>query len=320
MIRAKKLTMHYGPVIALDNVSFGVNKGEVVGLLGPNGAGKSTAMKILTTYLHPTMGTAEVGGFDVREDPLAVRRVIGYLPEVLPLYMDMEVRAYLNFVGKARGLAGAKLAQRTNQVLDECGLRSMYRRVIRELSKGYRQRTGLAQALLHDPDVIVLDEPTSGLDPHQIVEIRRLVRELAKTKTVILSTHILHEVEATADRIVIINEGRIVGDGTVEELRDRAKTFERTVVSVAGQREEVERLLSGLQGVRKVVFHGEKDGYVSFELQGKIGSEHWREVSDLAHTKRWELRELSDKPLTLEETFLTLTEEGAGADEKGDAA
>jgi len=320
MIRAKKLTMHYGPVIALDNVSFGVNKGEVVGLLGPNGAGKSTAMKILTTYLHPTLGTAEVGGFDVREDPLAVRRVIGYLPEVLPLYMDMEVRAYLNFVGKARGLAGAKLAQRTNQVLDECGLRSMYRRVIRELSKGYRQRTGLAQALLHDPDVIILDEPTSGLDPHQIVEIRRLVRELAKTKTVILSTHILHEVEATADRIVIINEGRIVGDGTVEELRDRAKTFERTVVSVAGQREEVERLLSGLQGVRKVVFHGEEDGYVSFELQGKIGSEHWREVSDLAHTKRWELRELSDKPLTLEETFLTLTEEGAGADEKGDAA
>ncbi|MCX5758033.1 MAG: ATP-binding cassette domain-containing protein, partial [Candidatus Hydrogenedentes bacterium] len=152
MIKANKLTMHYGPVVALKDVSFEVNRGEIVGLLGPNGAGKSTAMKILTTYLHPTSGTAQVGGIDVLKDPLGVRRIIGYLPEILPLYMDMEVRTYLDFVGRARGLTGGTLKQRVNIVLDECGLRPMYRKIIRELSKGFKQRTGLAQALIHDPD------------------------------------------------------------------------------------------------------------------------------------------------------------------------
>ncbi|MDQ1256276.1 MAG: ATP-binding cassette protein [Candidatus Hydrogenedentes bacterium] len=317
MIKAKKLTMHYGPVVALDNVSFEVQQGEIVGLLGPNGAGKSTTMKILTTYLHPTAGTAEVGGFDILEDPLKVRKAIGYLPEILPLYMDMDVRGYLDFVARARGLSGADLKKRTDLVLDECGLRPMYRRIVRELSKGYKQRTGLAQALIHNPDIIVLDEPTSGLDPHQIVEIRQLIRRLAANKTVILSTHILQEVEATADRIVIINHGRIVGDGSIEELRNRAKKFERTMVSLKGDKNETERLLSGLTGIQKVVYRGETDGYVSFELRGRIGSEPWREVSALAQKKSWELRELSDKPLTLEETFLTLTEKAAGsADEE----
>jgi ABC-2 type transport system ATP-binding protein len=320
MIKAKRLTMHYGPVVALSNVSFEVKQGEIVGLLGPNGAGKSTAMKILTTYLYPTGGTAEVGGFDVIENPLAVRRVIGYLPEILPLYMDMEVRTYLDFVGRARGLTGSKLKERTDVVLDECGLRPVYRRIVRELSKGFRQRTGLAQALLHDPEIILLDEPTSGLDPHQIVEVRQLIRRLASNRTVILSTHILQEVQATADRIVIISEGKIVGDGTIEELRNRAKEFERTEVTVGGERETIERLLSGLKGVQKVVFRGEQDGYVSFELQGRIGSEHWREVNDLARAKNWELRELVDKPLTLEETFLTLTEKVQGGAGKEDEA
>jgi ABC-2 type transport system ATP-binding protein len=309
--------MPYGPVVALDNVSFEVQQGEIVGLLGPNGAGKSTTMKILTTYLHPTAGTAEVGGFDILEDPLKVRKAIGYLPEILPLYMDMDVRGYLDFVARARGLLGADLKKRTDLVLDECGLRPMYRRIVRELSKGFKQRTGLAQALIHNPDIIVLDEPTSGLDPHQIVEIRQLIRRLAANKTVILSTHILQEVEATADRIVIINHGRIVGDGTIEELRNRAKKFERTMVSLKGDRNETERLLSGLSGIQKVVYRGEADGYVSFELRGRIGTEPWREVSALAQKKSWELRELSDKPLTLEETFLTLIEKAAGsADEE----
>ncbi len=320
MIKAKKLTMHFGPVVALDDVSFEVKQGEVVGLLGPNGAGKSTAMKILTTYLYPTSGTAEVGGFDVLEQPLDVRRVIGYLPEVLPLYTDMEVRAYLDFVARARGLSGAQKRERIQYVLDECGLTPMYRRIVRELSKGYQQRTGLAQALIHDPSIVILDEPTSGLDPHQIVEIRGLVRKLAEDKTVILSTHILQEVEATADRIVIINQGRIVGDGTIEELRDRAKRFERAEVSVAGDRDELERLLGGIEGVQKVEFLGGEDGFASFELRGKLGSEPWRGVSELAQRKGWQLRKLADKPLTLEETFLTLTEEAAGIDEEGEAA
>ncbi|GMV91218.1 MAG: ATP-binding cassette domain-containing protein [Candidatus Hydrogenedentes bacterium] len=315
MIKAENLTMHYGPVVALRNVSFEVHKGEIVGLLGPNGAGKSTTMKILTSYLHPTKGTAKVGGIDVLQNPLGVRKVIGYLPEILPLYMDMEVRSYLSFVGRARGLNGARLRERTDVVLDACGLRPMYRKVVRELSKGYKQRTALAQALIHDPDIIILDEPTSGLDPHQIVEIRELIKNLAAGKTVILSTHILQEVEATADRIVIINQGRIVGDGTLEQLREQAKQQERTRVCVAGQREELERLLSGLDGARKVEFLAEDNGYNTFMLHGRLGAELWREVGKLAKTKSWELRELTDRPLTLEETFLKLTEPvGAGKD------
>ena len=321
MIKANKLTMHYGPVVALKDVSFEVRRGEIVGQLGPNGAGRSTAMKILTTYLHPTSGTAQVGGIDILENPVAVRKIIGYLPEVLPLYMDMEVRAYLDFVGRARGLSGTKLKERTELVLDECGLRSMYRKIIRELSKGFRQRTGLAQALIHDPDIILLDEPTSGLDPHQIVEIRQLIRSLASSKTVILSTHILQEVEAMADRIVIINQGRIVGDGTIEELRRRAMEHDRTAIAVIGDRAEVERLLSGIDGVRKVQFTGEEDGAASFLVMSRAGTELWRDLNKLSHAKNWILRELSLKPLSLEETFLTLTEPGRIRSEKrGDSA
>ena len=314
MIRAENLTMHYGPVVALDNVSFKVDKGEIVGLLGPNGAGKSTTMKILTTYLYPTKGKATVGDVDVLADPLGVRKRIGYLPEVLPLYMDMEVRSYLEFVGKARGLSGARLKERTDIVLDEVGLRPMYRKVIRELSKGYKQRTALAQALIHDPDIIILDEPTSGLDPHQIVEIRQLIQNLAKGKTVILSTHILQEVEATADRIVIISRGKIVGDGTVSELRDRAKESERTKVTVSGANDkaEVERLRSGIEGSQRVELVGEENGFVSFLIHSKIGTPVWHPINELARSKNWELRELAEKPLTLEETFLSLTKHISG--------
>mgnify|MGYP001166093842 FL=1 len=317
MIRAKKLTMHYGPVVALDDVSFEVNRGEIVGLLGPNGAGKSTCMKILTTYLYPSRGTAEVGGVDVLKDPLKVRKLIGYLPEILPLYMDMEVRSYLQFVGRARGLSGGTLNSRINAVVETCGLRPMFRKVVRELSKGYKQRTALAQALIHDPDVIILDEPTSGLDPHQILEIRHLIERLAKEKTVILSTHILQEVETTADRIVIINRGRIVGDGTLAELRSKAKDGERILVAVEGANDEAERLLSGVEGVRRVEASGTVDGCPAFTLHTAPGRNPWREVNQLARGRNWRLRELGDRPLTLEETFLRLTEratQGAARD------
>ncbi len=308
MIQVTDLTMHYGPVVALDRVSFEVRKGEVVGLLGPNGAGKSTTMKILTTYLYPTAGRAVVAGHDVTKEPLKVRQVIGYLPEVLPLYMDMEVRSYLKFVGQARGLSGARLNHRMELVVETCGLKPMFRKIIRELSKGYRQRTALAQALIHDPEVVILDEPTSGLDPHQILEIRHLIDELAKEKTVILSTHILQEVEATADRIVIINRGRIVGDGTIEQLRERAKDSERYLFTVAGEQNEVQKYISGISGVKKVQFVNSQDGFASFIVISKLGMPVWRELNELAQNQRWTIKELSEKPLTLEETFLTLTE------------
>ena len=314
MIKAEGLTMHYGPVVALDDVSFEVKRGEVVGLLGPNGAGKSTTMKILTTYLYPTKGTAQVADIDVLKDPVKVRQKFGYLPEVLPLYMDMEVSAYLNFVGRARGLRGGRLEERIQRVVDVCGLKPMFRKVIRELSKGFKQRTGLAQALIHDPEVIILDEPTSGLDPHQILEIRDLIGELAQEKTVILSTHILQEVEATADRIVIINRGKIVGDGTLTELRTRASANERTLVSLVGERKEIEPKIRQINGVKNVEFNGEDNGCVSFTIHSKSDYHPWKEIGQLAQTNRWQIRTLTDKPLSLEETFLTLTEKAASAD------
>jgi ABC-2 type transport system ATP-binding protein len=223
MIEVKELTMHYGPAIALDHVSFQANPGEVLGLLGPNGAGKTTAMRILTTYLFPSSGTAKVDGFDILENPMEVRKSIGYLPETVPLYGDMRVDEYLAFVGKARALEGAKLAERLEWVQNACHLKSVWKHLLCELSKGYGQRVGLAQALIHDPKVLILDEPTSGLDPIQIVEIRSLVKSLAKEKTIVFSTHILQEVEALADRIVIINEGKLVAQGTKQELAEKVK-------------------------------------------------------------------------------------------------
>jgi ABC-2 type transport system ATP-binding protein len=218
MIEVKDLTMKYGPVTALDHVSFQANPGEVLGLLGPNGAGKTTAMRILTTYLYPSSGTAKVDGFDILEDPIEARRRTGYLPETVPLYADMRVDEYLAFVGRARSLEGVKLAGRLEWVQQACHLRSVWKHLLCELSKGYGQRVGLAQALIHDPKVLILDEPTSGLDPLQIIEIRKLVKSLAREKTILFSTHILQEVEALADRIVIINEGKLVAQGTKQEL------------------------------------------------------------------------------------------------------
>ena len=300
--------MRYGPVVALNDVSFEVGQGEIVALLGPNGAGKSTTMKILTTYLHPTAGTAKINEFDVLTNPIEARAQIGYLPETLPLYMDMEVRSYLKFVGKARGLRGAKLNERMDLVVEETGLQPMFRKLVRDLSKGYKQRTALAQALIHDPSVVILDEPTSGLDPHQIVEIRQLVRNLAKGKTVLLSTHILQEVEASADRVVIISQGKIVGDGTVEQLRQRAKKHERVRISVQGDAAAIQRELSGLSGATNVERRGDQNGFAQFVVFAKPGTHLWQEVSALARSKNWPLRELYDQPLSLEETFLTLTE------------
>ncbi len=221
MIDVQSLTMHYGPVVALDHVSFRANPGEILGLLGPNGAGKTTAMRLLTTYLYPSSGTAKVDEFDILEDPLEVRKRIGYLPETVPLYADMQVEEYLAFVGKARGLEGARLKDRMEWVKDSCHLRSVWKHFLSEVSKGYGQRVGLAQALIHDPKVLILDEPTSGLDPIQIIEIRSLIKSLAKDKTVVFSTHILQEVEVLADRIVILNEGKLVAQGTKRELAEK---------------------------------------------------------------------------------------------------
>ena len=218
MIDVQSLTMHYGNFVALEHVSFQARDKEILGLLGPNGAGKTTAMRILTTYLHPTSGTAKVDGFDILENPIEIRKHMGYLPETAPLYPDMQTEEYLRFVGEARGLRGSTLETRLKWVKEACNLEFIWKHTLSEISKGFRQRVGLAQALIHDPKVLILDEPTSGLDPLQIIGIRDLIKNLAKEKTIIFSTHILQEVEAIADRIVIINEGKIVSQGTFEEL------------------------------------------------------------------------------------------------------
>lgn len=218
MIDVQALVMKYGGFTALDHVSFRAEEGEILGLLGPNGAGKTTVMRILTTYLYPFSGTAKIGGADIIENPIEVRRMTGYLPESAPLYQDMQVDDYLSFVGASRGILGKRLTDRLEWIRESCELKFVWKHWINELSKGYRQRVGLAQALIHDPKVLILDEPTSGLDPLQIIGIRKLIHDLAKKKTIIFSTHILNEVEVMADRIVILNEGRAVAEGTHAEL------------------------------------------------------------------------------------------------------
>lgn len=228
MIDVQSLTMRYGSFTALDNVSFKAQEKEVVGLLGPNGAGKTTAMRIITTYLHPTSGKVTIENKDAIENPIEVRKLIGYLPETAPLYPDMMVDEYLQFVGEAREIGGSKLQTRLKWVKEACGLGPVWKHSIHELSKGYKQRTGLAQALIHDPKVLILDEPTSGLDPLQVLGIRDLIKELSKDKTIIFSTHVLQEVEAVAHRIVIINEGKIVSQGTQKELETQVRSLGET--------------------------------------------------------------------------------------------
>jgi len=319
VIQAEKLTMHYGPVVALQNASFEVAQGEVVGLLGPNGAGKSTTLKILTTYLWPTSGFAKVCGVDILTEPLSVREKIGYLPEVLPLYMEMEVGKYLSFVAEARGLTGAKLKERMDWALEKCGLKVMVRTPISELSKGYKQRTALAQALIHDPEVVILDEPTSGLDPHQIIEIRKLIKELAATKTVVLSTHILAEVEAVSDRIIIISRGKIVADGTIASLQRKAMKMQRIELAVACPEKEAKAALVGIDHVRGVKTVGTPNGISRFHVEAEHQVNLLKEVGELVRTKGWDLVQLSDKPFSLEETFLALTESEEDLRAKGGA-
>lgn len=217
-LTVQHLTRFYGQQRAVDNVSFSIKEGEIVGFLGPNGAGKSTTMKIATTYLPPSEGTVRVGEWDVQQNPMQVKRIIGYLPEHNPLYRDMYVHEYLRFIGSLYGLRGQTLKQRVNTMVEQCGLTQEQHKKIEMLSKGYRQRVGLAQALIHDPQVLILDEPTTGLDPNQLVEIRRLIKEVSKNKTVIFSTHIMQEVQALCDRVIVINKGRVVADDLLQNL------------------------------------------------------------------------------------------------------
>src|SRR6266550_3597705 len=252
MIKVEGLTKRYARTVAVDNISFEVEKGGIVGFLGPNGAGKTTTMRCLTCFMPPTSGSASVAGFDVLEQPLEVKKRIGYLPETPPLYPDMEVGEYLTFVGKLKGLVTSDVPKRVDEVCDRCAITDVKSKLIGKLSKGYRQRVGLAQAILHNPDVLILDEPTSGLDPKQIIETRELIRSLAGDHTIILSTHILPEVSQTCDRVVIINKGRVVAEDTPHNLTARLRGSETLYIQVDTNGADATGALQRVPGVTRV--------------------------------------------------------------------
>lgn len=305
MIHVEGLTKRYGQSKAIDNISFHINKGEVVGLLGPNGAGKTTTMKILTCFISATAGRASIDGFDTFDEPLKVRQQIGYLPESCPLYHDMDVRGYLDFAAEVRGVAAGNRKAAVDRVISDCDLSKVTHKAIGHLSKGYRQRVGLAQALIHDPKVLILDEPTSGLDPNQIRDILKLISELGQEKTVIHSTHILSEVEATSDRVLIINNGHIVAQGTPKELMARSSG---TTVFVTVKGPDAQSSLTQAGFARKVEKIGEgAEGFVRLALQGQDHRDVSVDVFKLAAEKGWLLSELRAETASLEDVFAKLT-------------
>jgi ABC-2 type transport system ATP-binding protein len=306
MIEVDRLTKHYGPVAAIQDVSFSVQKGAIVGFLGPNGAGKTTTMRILSCFMPASSGAARVAGYDVFEQSLEVRRRIGYLPENVPLYGDMTVRAYLDFVAEAKGLGRAERRRRVGEVMARCLVEDVQGRLIGRLSKGYRQRVGLAQALVADPDVLILDEPTIGLDPKQIVQIRSLIKSLAGEHTVILSTHILPEVSMVCEGVVIINRGRIVASGTLDRLMDEVAPVARVQLQVAGPAELVSASLRAVPGVQRVESLGVTNGVGTFVVEADRARDVRRELSQLVAQQRWGLLELRALELSLEDMFIRI--------------
>jgi ABC-2 type transport system ATP-binding protein len=306
MITVEHLTKHYGRVAAVDDISFEVPKGEILGFLGPNGAGKTTTMRILTGYMPPTAGRATVAGFDVFKQSLEARRHIGYLPETVPLYMEMTPRAYLDFIGKIRGLDGRTRRARIDDVAEKVRITDMLDRLIGKLSKGYRQRVGLAQALLGDPDVLVLDEPTIGLDPRQIVETRQVIRNLAGEHTVILSTHILPEVSMTCQRVVIINRGKIAAIDTPENLQRRMRGADALDVEVRGPAEAVRAALQAIPHVLSVAERANGRDATVFAIECAVGSDVRESIASTIVQRGWGLRELRAASVSLEDVFVQL--------------
>jgi ABC-2 type transport system ATP-binding protein len=315
MIIVKDVTKRYARAVAVDQISFSVAKGQIVGFLGPNGAGKTTTMRILTCFLSPTAGTASVAGFDVLEQPFEVKKRIGYLPETPPLYPEMETAEYLRFVGKLKGLSGADLEKRIDYVCDRCFVADVKTKLLGKLSKGYRQRVGLAQAIIHNPDVLILDEPTAGLDPKQINETRDLIKGLAGDHTIILSTHILPEVEQTCEQVLIINKGKLVATDSVRNLQARARDAESLLLEVAardGQPDAapadlVQQKLEAVPGVSRVLCTDSKDATLVFEVQSQKGQLVRGDLARAVVASGWDLNELRPAARSLEEIFLQLT-------------
>lgn len=309
MIEVAGLTKSYGPKAAIQDLHFTVDKGEVVGFLGPNGAGKTTTMKILSCFMPPTAGTAKVAGYDCLTQSLQVRRRIGYLPEHVPLYGDLTVRQYLTFVAEAKRVPARKRRQAVGRVIEECGIQDAADRIIGKLSKGYRQRVGLAQALLGDPDVLILDEPTIGLDPRQIIQIRTLIKAMQGERTVILSTHILPEVSMVCSRVLIINEGRIVAVDTPENLTQALQHSSQISLQVEGPAETVQRRLSEVPGVQSVTLRDGAGAVHRYLVEAEKGRDLRRELAQAVCTAGFGLLEMRPLDLTLEEIFIRLVTE-----------
>jgi ABC-2 type transport system ATP-binding protein len=321
VIELRELRKSYGGVEAVHGVSFSAETGSVLGLLGPNGAGKTTIMKVLTGYHFPSSGKAVVDGLDVEEDPIAVKSRVGYLPESVPLYQDLTVAEYLDFIGDARSLDRPARARAVERAIGACGLEGVYRKKVEELSKGYRQRLGLAQAILHDPPILILDEPTTGLDPNQIIEIRELIKSLGESKTVILSTHILQEVEAICSNVIILNEGRVAAQGAPSEIGKALKGEERIRLRLKAARGAAEgfdrKSLSGIPGLRSVAsFQAESGSVFAAEISMPPADSEAAEVGetifDWAVSAGLKVLELERRRLSLEEIFVKLTSEGDG--------
>jgi ABC-2 type transport system ATP-binding protein len=312
MITVQQLTKRYARNVAVDHISFEVGKGQIVGFLGPNGAGKTTTMRMLTCFLPPTSGSATVAGFDVLENPLEVKRRIGYLPETPPLYPEMRTTEYLAFVGKIKGLRGPELTKRIDYVLGRCAVADVKDKVLGKLSKGYRQRVGLAQAIIHNPDVLILDEPTAGLDPKQINETRDLIKSLAGDHTIILSTHILPEVEQTCQQVIIINKGKLVATDSVNNLQNRARGGGSVLVEVAGRNGVldfalVQQRLGQVAGVSRVLAKDTQDNRAVLEVESQPGHSIRGDLARAVVESGWDLNELRTASVSLEEIFLQLT-------------
>ena len=314
MIEVQHLSKKYGPFTAVDDVSFRAESGEIMGFLGPNGAGKTTTMRIITGYMPATEGKATVAGFDVFDQPLEAKRRTGYLPETPPLYPDMTVREYLRFVAKIKGIRD-KVNDRVDGAMKKTWVADMANRHCGKLSKGYKQRVGLAQALIHEPEVLVLDEPTAGLDPKQIIETRQLIRELAGTHTIVLSTHILPEVAQTCQKVVIINKGKIVATDTPEALSERMHGAMSMFVQAQGPADDVQRALQSIAGVTRVKVHDAKGDVTSFDIDAEKGADVRREVSAAIVRSGWGLLELRPMRVSLEDVFLSLITEEVEAED-----
>src|SRR6202521_3883021 len=312
MITVNGLTKKYAHTTAVDQISFQVQRGQIVGFLGPTGGGKTTAMRMLTCFLTPTSGTATVAGFDILEQPLEVKKPIGYLPESPPLYPEMRIAEYLSFVGQLKGLSGADLRARVDYACERCAVADVRNHIIGKLSKGYRQRVGLAQAIIHNPDVLILDEPTAGLDPKQINETRDLIKSLGGDHTIILSTHILPEVEQTCEQVLIINKGKLVATDSVRNLQARARDAESLLLEVAardGQPDAslVQQKLEAIPGVSRVLCTDGRDAKLLFEVQSEKGQLVRGDLARAVVASGWDLNELRPAARSLEEIFLQLT-------------